>query len=89
MPGYGDRLGALTGFPLDRKDGQPLPRSSHSLNPVPFVIYDPAASGQYHLKPGLPEAGLANIAATALNLLGYEAPAFYQESLITFGRGER
>jgi 2,3-bisphosphoglycerate-independent phosphoglycerate mutase len=31
----------------------------------------------------LPNAGLANITATAINLLGLEAPTFYEQSLIT------
>ena len=31
----------------------------------------------------LPHAGLANITATYLNLLGFQAPDFYQPSLIT------
>lgn len=31
----------------------------------------------------LPKAGLANITATCINLLGFEAPELYQPSLIT------
>jgi 2,3-bisphosphoglycerate-independent phosphoglycerate mutase len=34
-------------------------------------------------KEDLPDAGLANITATYLNLLGLEAPDLYQPSLIT------
>ena len=30
----------------------------------------------------LPSAGLANITATTINLLGYEAPSFYEASLV-------
>jgi hypothetical protein len=30
----------------------------------------------------LPNAGLANITATSVNLLGYEAPSFYEASLV-------
>ena len=29
-------------------------------------------------------AGLSNVAATLLNLLGYEAPADYRQSIISF-----
>jgi 2,3-bisphosphoglycerate-independent phosphoglycerate mutase len=30
----------------------------------------------------LPKAGLANITATYINLLGFDAPSFYEPSLI-------
>lgn len=35
------------------------------------------------MRDDLPTAGLANITATYINLLGFEAPDFYQPSLIT------
>lgn len=63
--------------------GHRLPKTSHTLSPVPFAIYDPNYDGEYHMAP--PSApGLANVAATLLNLLGYEAPADYEPSLIRF-----
>ncbi len=65
------------------KGGERVPRTSHSLNPVPFVIVDPANEGAYHLRDDL-EGGLANVAATVFNLLGYHAPKNYQPSLVTF-----
>ena len=68
----------------EAKDGTRSPVTSHTLNPVPFVIYDPSYSGEYQLVP--PErAGLANVAATVFNLLGYDAPADYEPSLVKFG----
>ena len=67
---------------------KPIPKTSHSLNPVPFMIYDPSYNGEYHLKdtkfPEVKDAGIANIAATTLELLGIEAPDFYQPSLIVW-----
>nr|WP_255216024.1 2,3-bisphosphoglycerate-independent phosphoglycerate mutase [Pseudenhygromyxa sp. WMMC2535] len=62
-------------------------RSSHSLNPVPLVIYDPReASGgpALDLGPagGVGQAGLANLAATALELLGFATPEGYEPSLL-------
>lgn len=64
-------------------DGVRSPKTSHTLNPVPFAIYDPNHDGEYHMAP--PAApGLANVAATLFNLLGYEAPADYEPSLIQF-----
>jgi 2,3-bisphosphoglycerate-independent phosphoglycerate mutase len=62
-------------------DGEVVPKTSHTLSPVPFVIHDAAYGGEYVIDP--PEdAGLANVAATVLNLMGYQAPADYEPSLI-------
>jgi 2,3-bisphosphoglycerate-independent phosphoglycerate mutase len=64
-------------------DGTRTPVTSHTLNPVPFVIHDAGYAGEYQLVPPV-QAGLANVAATVLNLLGYTAPADYEASLIRF-----
>ncbi|MBN1533883.1 MAG: 2,3-bisphosphoglycerate-independent phosphoglycerate mutase [Spirochaetes bacterium] len=71
----------------DKKTGQPSAKTSHTLNPVPLILYDPAFPGRYRLaKRG--DAGLANVAATILTLLGYRAPEEYLPSLIeTNGAG--
>ena len=63
------------------KEGERISRTSHSLNPVPFVIHDSADTEEYHLNDI--EGGLANVAATVFNLLGYKAPEDYQPSLLT------
>ena len=65
-------------------DGTRSPVTSHTLNPVPFAIHDPAWHGEYHLQPPA-GAGLANIAATLCNLLGYQAPEGYEPGLLAFG----
>lgn len=67
-------------FSVDKK-GKKSVKTAHSLNPVPFVIFDPQFSGEYRMAD-LQEKGLANIAATVLNLLGYEKPNDYNPSLI-------
>lgn len=60
------------------------PKTSHTLSPVPFAIHDAEFSDEYSLQA--PQgAGLANVTATVLNLLGYEAPSDYEPSLIQFG----
>ncbi len=65
------------------KDGVRSPKTSHTLSPVPFAIYDPNYDGEYHMAP--PAApGLANVAATIFNLLGYTAPDDYEPSLVAF-----
>ncbi len=65
------------------KDGVRSPKTSHTLSPVPFAVYDPRHDGEYHLEP-IDGAGLSHVAATVLNLLGYQAPDDYNPSLITF-----
>ncbi len=65
------------------KDGVRSPKTSHTLSPVPFVIHDARYDGEYQLKPAA-NAGLANIAATTFNLLGFQAPADYEPTLLTF-----
>ena len=67
-------------FTIDKK-GVKSVKTAHSLNPVPFVIYDPLYSGEYRMAD-LDKKGLSNIAATLLNLLGYEKPEEYDPSLI-------
>ena len=63
------------------KNGVKTPLTSHTLSPVPFAIFDPNNDGAYEMS--IPErAGLSNVAATLINLLGFEAPADYDQSLI-------
>ena len=64
-------------------NGVRSPKTSHTLSPVPFAIYDPNYDGEYRMTPPA-DAGLSNVAATLLNLLGYEAPAEYRQSVISF-----
>ncbi|MEM9039907.1 MAG: 2,3-bisphosphoglycerate-independent phosphoglycerate mutase [Actinomycetota bacterium] len=69
-------------------NGERVPKTSHTLSPVPFVIHDPNYDGEYRI--AAPTAGvagrpgLANIAATVFQLLGYEQPDDYLPPLITF-----
>lgn len=65
------------------KDGVKSAKTSHTLSPVPFAIVDANYQGEYQLQPPT-GAGLTNIAATTLNLLGFQAPDDYQPSLIQF-----
>ena len=65
------------------KDGKRVVRTAHSLNPVPFAIADPHPDRPYQMAD-LDDPGLANVAATVFNLLGYRAPQEYLPSLIAF-----
>jgi 2,3-bisphosphoglycerate-independent phosphoglycerate mutase len=68
-------------FTIDKKTGAKSVKTAHTLNPVPFVIYDPLYRGEYRLAD-IQERGLSNIAATLLNLLGYDKPEDYDPSLV-------
>ena len=63
------------------KDGVRTPLTSHTLSPVPFAIFDPTNERTYELDAGQ-DAGLSNVAATLMNLLGFEAPEDYNPSLL-------
>ena len=62
----------------ETKKGKTSIRTAHSLNPVPFIVYD--KDTEYTLKEG--NFGLANVAPTVATLLGLEAPACWEESII-------
>jgi 2,3-bisphosphoglycerate-independent phosphoglycerate mutase len=66
----------------DAVSGQPRPKTSHSLNPVRLIVADYGSPAARTLRDDLPRAGLANVAATVLQILGYEAPEGYEPSLL-------
>ncbi|WCL50022.1 2,3-bisphosphoglycerate-independent phosphoglycerate mutase [Leptospira sp. GIMC2001] len=72
------------GNPIVDTSGKPTPKTSHTLNPVNLTLYDPKK--RYKLDPNLNKKfgmpGLANIAATIMNLMGYNAPEDYRPSLL-------
>lgn len=74
-----------SGKPRKNENGTFKAKTSHTLNKVPMILYDNSRQDTYTLKNG--EFGLANIAATAVNLLGYEAPEVWEESMITIDNG--
>jgi 2,3-bisphosphoglycerate-independent phosphoglycerate mutase len=71
------------GFQVD-KQGKPRPKTAHTLSPVPFIIVDPLFAGEYRLAAPA-AAGLSNVAATLLTLMGYEPPEDYDRSLVELG----
>ncbi len=64
------------------KDGSHKAKTSHTLNRVPFIIYDNNYTGRYTVKEDGGAFGLSNVAATAVNFLGYDAPEMWDESMI-------
>jgi len=75
-------LDKKTGAPKANKDGSYKAKTSHTLNPVPCYIYDNYSADKYEIKADEGKFGLSNVAATMVNLMGYEAPAVWDESVI-------
>lgn len=69
------------GKPLYEADGRPVFRTAHSLNPVGFVVRD--FSGRRYGLTAPSDAGLSNVAATLVELLGFMPPAEFDPSLLT------
>ena len=73
-----------TGLPKADKNGNYKSKTSHTLNPVPCIIYDNVTNGAYTVKADEGKFGLSNVAATMVNLMGFEAPSMWDESIIKF-----
>ncbi|MEM9460744.1 MAG: 2,3-bisphosphoglycerate-independent phosphoglycerate mutase [Myxococcota bacterium] len=66
-------------------DGSRKVRTSHSLNVVPFTIFDPRAPGEgppVRRSPTDAPFSLGNVAATCLELLGLTPPEDYRPSML-------
>lgn len=68
-----------TGVFIKREDGSFRARTSHTLNPVPLHVWVPGRT--LALAP-VARPGLANVAATVLQLLGFDRPESYEPSLL-------
>jgi len=65
-------------------EGKFLPKTAHSLNPVPAIIYDPGDLSHARLAD-VDSPGIANLAATCMTLLGFQPPEDYTPSLVEVG----
>jgi len=72
---------------VDKESGKIKVKTSHSLNPVPVYVYDPAGTAKLSLSKheGL---GISSLAATTLRLLGFEPPEGYDPSVVEVGAAE-
>ena len=72
-------------FRVDKRSGDYLEEAftAHTLNAVPLHLFDPV--GRAGLRTDVAGQSLANVAATALELLGRRAPADYEQSLLIRG----
>ena len=62
----------------ETKKGKTSVRTAHSLNPVPFIIYDKDTS--WTVKDG--SYGLANVAPTVVKMMGLNAPDCWEDSIV-------
>ena len=62
----------------ETKKGKTSVRTAHSLNPVPFIIYD--KDNDWKLVEG--EYGLANVAPTVVKMMGIAVPECWESSMI-------
>ncbi len=77
-------------FEMDKKSGQPKAdknghykaKTSHTLNPVPCIIYDNTDAKNHYTVKADGSYGLSNVAATTVNLLGFKAPDMWDASII-------
>jgi 2,3-bisphosphoglycerate-independent phosphoglycerate mutase len=83
-----------TGAVSRKADGTPKAKTSHSLNPVPCIVYDPEYKGEYEAGSGDKREGVLNeglgissIAATCMELLGFVPPEDYDASVLVMKQG--
>ena len=69
-----------SGAPLKDAHGIDVPKKSHTLSPVPFIAIDYA--NRTITSAGVSDAGISNIAATILTLLGQSVPSDYRHALV-------
>jgi 2,3-bisphosphoglycerate-independent phosphoglycerate mutase len=62
------------------KAGKPVVKTSHTLNPVPMLLYAPGYP--LAVDEAVKNPGLANVASMVFNLLGYRAPEGFLPSLL-------
>ena len=67
----------------DPVTGKPRAKTSHSLNPVPCYLYDPAGTPGLTLSAASSKGlGISSLAATCLILLGFVPPQDYDKSIV-------
>ncbi|MEI6217445.1 MAG: 2,3-bisphosphoglycerate-independent phosphoglycerate mutase, partial [bacterium] len=73
---------------VEKKTGEKVVRTAHSLNPVPVHIYDPSGTASLSLSDEK-DLGISSLAATCIRLLGYEPPDDYTPSIVKVGNNLR
>ena len=71
-----------SGEPKKNKDGSFKAKTSHTLNRVPCILYDNVTKDAYTVKEDDGHFGLSSVAGTVVNLLGYDKPEMWDDSMI-------
>ncbi|XP_022761561.1 2,3-bisphosphoglycerate-independent phosphoglycerate mutase [Durio zibethinus] len=71
-----------SGQPVYDKNGNLQILTSHTCQPVPIAIGGTGLAPGVRFRNDVPDGGLANVAATVMNLHGYVAPNDYEPTLI-------
>ncbi len=84
-----DRLGGALVIVSDHGNAEEIltkggaKKTSHTTNPVPFIIYDNTKNRDQYVFSGVLRPGLANVAATVATLLGVSSmPSSWERTLI-------
>ncbi|MBR2543469.1 2,3-bisphosphoglycerate-independent phosphoglycerate mutase [Candidatus Saccharibacteria bacterium] len=85
-----DKLGGALLIVADHGNAEELvdengkPKTAHTTNKVPFILYDNTRNRERYQLAGVSKPGLSNLAATIAVLLGLDGlPASWDESLIS------
>jgi 2,3-bisphosphoglycerate-independent phosphoglycerate mutase len=73
-----------TNTPKRYPDGSIRAKTSHTLNPVWFVVFDPTGNDSIVFNPEIKEPGLTNVASTLMQLMGLKPPEIYDPPLLLF-----
>ena len=68
------------GDPVHDAHGNPVPKKSHTLSPVPFVVVEHGS--RTVSAAGMDDAGISNVAASILTMLGRPVPGDYRPTLV-------
>ena len=82
--GNADQMYETKGDKVLTENGKKKVRTAHSLNKVPFIIYDPSYEQHKDYELKLNEGlGISSIPATTLNFLNIPVPADYDKTIAT------
>ncbi len=70
-----------SGEPVRDEAGRPQPRTSHTLNTVPFVVLD--AQQRLDVRHDLEAPGISSVGTTIVELLGLAAPQSWDPGLVS------
>jgi len=76
-----ERINTTGEVTYDPDTGKPKPKTAHSLNPVPFYLYEPTGKVKIRISDHA-HLGISSLAATCIKLLGFVPPEDYTPSIV-------